>query len=322
MPDALTHCLFAKEVIEILPNSLKSIAKENLDYYLLGSSGPDACYYYGQIPWLHRPEKKAILALGNALHEDRINDFFGYVISAFNTFDESLKAYLLGYMTHYILDRTCHPFVFYRSGFSHEQQKQKIYMAYHKRYEVLMDNQLALMYLNKSIYDVGIFDFLKVQKLDTVAQFYQQTAHQLFDIQVAKKDIKHAFHDLSSAFKLTRDQHHYKYQLLKKMDPQNKSMLINSLYVPTRDAHFDVLNLKKDTWYHPCTNEAHQESMIELMAQAKSLASEWFLVLQDDVHNQTKTLLTIVQDRQFDTGLPKEESKMIYHQCLFEYENN
>lgn len=322
MPDALTHCLFAKEVIETLPVTLQTLVNENMKYYLLGSSGPDACYYYGQIPLYYRPNKKSLARLGNALHEERINDYFTLVIEQFDVSTDDLKAYMLGYMTHYMLDRTCHPFVFYRSGFSNDENDAKKYMAYHKRYEVLMDRALALDKLNCDLYDRRLYDFLDVEDLSHVAAFYQTIAHQLFNIQVTKREVRDAFKDLSKAFNLAFDPHHYKYIGLSKIDKTGHSMLINTLYYPPRDDHYDVLNLSHETWLNPCTKAQSQDSMLDLIEQAKELSIEWFQVFEKDVQQKTLHLLDIVQNKQFDTGLIKEESKMLEHQCVFEYENS
>ncbi len=73
----------------------------------MGLHGPDLLFYY------HAAKSNPVSALGNAMHEEPGRVFFerarGVVHEAKDR--DAALAYALGFVCHFALDSTCHPYV-------------------------------------------------------------------------------------------------------------------------------------------------------------------------------------------------------------------
>lgn len=140
MPAALTHFCFALEVEPHLT-----------DAFRLGNQGPDPFFFYGMIPWKKRAEAKEIQDLAETLHKTDFSLCYAKMwvkASEEENADKRklLQDYVRGLLAHYCLDRTCHPYVFYRSGFDEEGKLAGHYSFAHKVFEALLDLSVAKKY--------------------------------------------------------------------------------------------------------------------------------------------------------------------------------
>ena len=122
MPTTYTHFAFGKKVFELLDKDLRYELRPHMDYYNVGVHGPDILFYY------HAFRKNAVNRCGSRVHHEKAEVFFRHAFSIYmeqTDQDRSLaKAYLAGFMTHYILDSSCHPYINKRireTGISHTE---------------------------------------------------------------------------------------------------------------------------------------------------------------------------------------------------------
>ena len=134
MPAFYTHYHFAKEVFQKLsPNLKKNI---NYEYYLLFAQSFDFLYYnYGK--------NKYLSTLAHQAHAKNTQAFFINAIEEINNFKQE-KPFILGFiygtLTHYILDSTFHPYIFYKTGVYKKGKKETyIYNGEHRRLEAQLD---------------------------------------------------------------------------------------------------------------------------------------------------------------------------------------
>jgi hypothetical protein len=108
MPAVYAHYLFGKKVFRALPKEEKQLIRKERDAYLLGLHGPDLLFYYYPIC------KNRINQQGVRLHKELAADFFDRGHTLYDQKkDETLRAYLYGFLCHFILDSECHPYVQY-----------------------------------------------------------------------------------------------------------------------------------------------------------------------------------------------------------------
>lgn len=112
MPAIITHHLFGEKSATLLPEGMVS-TEEELLAFLLGNQGPDPFFFRV----LGTPSVvKNAQALGHKMHDEQI-------YKAFETLRESVshlprrdaevgRAFALGMLSHYALDRAAHPFVY------------------------------------------------------------------------------------------------------------------------------------------------------------------------------------------------------------------
>ena len=138
MPNIITHYTFALE-------KALDPSKEHLDATYLGAQGPDPWFYYGTVSKLARPYAKDVNSIGGVTqHMEMTEPYWAFIVYALNSKDkELLLAYIDGLFMHYSLDRTCHPFVFYNTGFtdrSEDSLKDQHHYNYgHMCFENILD---------------------------------------------------------------------------------------------------------------------------------------------------------------------------------------
>ena len=107
MPSTYAHRRFGANVLEHLPDELRAQLEQNRELYDIGLHGPDLLFYY------HAAKSNPVGALGNAMHEKPGRVFFDRarrVVHCEADRDAAL-AYALGFVCHFALDSTCHPYV-------------------------------------------------------------------------------------------------------------------------------------------------------------------------------------------------------------------
>ena len=118
MPSTYAHRRFGADVLQQLPAALQDQIGKNRALFDVGLHGPDLLFYY------HAAKSNPVSALGNAMHEQPGRVFFerarGVVRQAKDR--DAALAYALGFVCHFALDSTCHPYVeayTHQSGVSH-----------------------------------------------------------------------------------------------------------------------------------------------------------------------------------------------------------
>jgi len=113
MPSFVMHHYFAARVCELAPPELARICTAAPVAYSWGSQGPD--------PFFFIPLSGASAQLGGRMHRGHIAEVFRAMVQAAHGSAVAL-AYLLGFCTHYALDRTVHPYI--------ETQTQRLMKEY------------------------------------------------------------------------------------------------------------------------------------------------------------------------------------------------
>ncbi len=106
MPATYAHYVFGKKVYRRLSKAEKEIICEAKDAFLLGLHGPDLLFYYYPLG------KNRVNQQGYRMHKKIAADFFEKGKILYRKEQSSpLRAYLYGFLCHYILDSECHPYV-------------------------------------------------------------------------------------------------------------------------------------------------------------------------------------------------------------------
>ena len=107
MPSTYAHRRFGADVLQQLPAALQDQIGKNRALFDVGLHGPDLLFYY------HAAKSNPVSALGNAMHEQPGRVFFTRARGVVNTArnKNAALAYALGFVCHFALDSTCHPYV-------------------------------------------------------------------------------------------------------------------------------------------------------------------------------------------------------------------
>lgn len=133
MPTTYTHYYFARECRKCLPADTARLVERERPIFDIGAQGPDIFFYYKPLI------KNTITARGLHIHFHPAADFFVNCNKVLQTFDvpfvpekgktagakkektyilgsnkpkqEAMFAYILGFLSHFVLDATCHSYV-------------------------------------------------------------------------------------------------------------------------------------------------------------------------------------------------------------------
>ena len=110
MPAIITHDFFGRDVYDRLFQFIGG-SKDEADAFLLGNQGPDPLFYAVVSPRL-LPWRK----LGSIMHDQKPDELLAAFREGVDRLPEGQRAvgraYVLGFLCHYLLDSTAHPFIF------------------------------------------------------------------------------------------------------------------------------------------------------------------------------------------------------------------
>jgi len=127
MPSGYLHALIAQRAC-----ALSGVTPVDHAAFHLGALGPDVFFFRGMFPLRlsSRPDK-----LGNRLHTLNTGKFLCTLVEKALKGDSAQKAFALGYLTHYALDSTVHPYVYSRSYKPDGAYSSSLHMKLERRWD-------------------------------------------------------------------------------------------------------------------------------------------------------------------------------------------
>lgn len=122
MPDFWTHIIAGQEMIEKSDDKeLSKLIDKNQKIFNFGCQGPDFFFYSDFWPWIR--EKKGT-ELGDRLHHEKTGELILESVCYLKKIKEEsldreykkLLTYFFGFISHYVLDFSTHPFIFQKAG--------------------------------------------------------------------------------------------------------------------------------------------------------------------------------------------------------------
>lgn len=298
MPSTITHAYFANDVYDRLDEQTKvRVDKEALKTF---SQGPDVLFFYNI---LNLKCGKNVRDFGKYIQKHNTQKFFINLITYIkdNKLQSNIEvmSFLYGFIMHYTLDMTIHPFVFYKTGLYDKKNKKTYkYNGLHTDMETFID--CYLIHNNEHIkprkFKIHKFCF-NVRKFpkelnDTIDYVFKETFNKENMGNIYYKSIK----QMKSFIRYFRyDPIGIKRRIYKLSDN-----ILPDYFMKKESISYDMdhkrkihyLNLEKNKWNHPKDeNEIYNYSFIELYSIALHKAV--------DIINEVNTVL-LGQERSGD----------------------
>lgn len=267
MPAAITHYLQVERVI----NGLKKLHPNfeyNRDAVLCGAQGPDFILCHRALPG---QKGDSIKKYGAYLQDENINNLQRMIFNTIknDTSKNLINSYIIGFLSHSILDRLAYPFI----SFSAESLN-KIYK----------DKSLKICRNNvKSTIDVIILRYEKQQlptelrlktlvpqneKVFTFMQtFFTNLINDNYNANVKNEDILEAITDFRKFLGLMTDRTGKKKDFFKKIEKWTGKDEYMSSFIRdmTEDDSYDYSNLSHKIWNWPLDSEINRtESFFDI----------------------------------------------------------
>jgi hypothetical protein len=272
MPSQIAHFIFAQDLVSALsPSDQNRIQPE---YLFLGAQGPDIFYhnlrtkpsgvFYGGL--MHRRDwgrmTLALLKGGPELHTD-----------------PRWYSYLLGWISHGLLDRAWHPYIIYRSGWHQPSLPEtRVWRFYHPFLERLCDVLLFQEKTGRNLWEepfqprmpayAQVEGLLMSAFAGALAEVYNKDD----DPQLLRTRLENTFSDALGFFDHFNPQgwEPYGWQGI----TEKGLRLVHPRIIPA----VDFLNKTHAPWIHPGTLVEQNSSLLDLYEEAKK---EGMRILQD-----------------------------------------
>ena len=273
MPALITHRLFGEESMNLLPAGIVSTEDERLAF-LLGNQGPDPYFFR-----MRTPETRSCTEFGRRMHRCRMTRQFATLregVGRLVPADAGVgRAYVLGLLSHYVLDRTAHPFVYAQQW--GVQAADPSLEAAASQVHAIIESDLDVLMLQRKRDGATVEDCPPVAELVTnerinkvAGALMSFTARSVYDLKVSANQFAGAVGDMQLAYRLIEPAGSPAANLIGRLEGLVSGYsLLGSLahrvsHVPPAAAG----NLADKPWEDPFTGAASSESFPEVFDRA------------------------------------------------------
>jgi len=268
MPASLTHYYFAKNVLERLPKQDRFCH----DTYFWGAQGPDFlfCHHYQRFIGLGRGEE-GLKIYGNQMHSTKPS----LTLSAMRDFlqkhpDPTYRLYVHGFLCHYALDSTAHPYVNALAEILASERPKETTGTMHGEIESALDAIILRRETGMLPSEVNLKHLFPknegVQRC--IAKLYRYVLWEVYHADIPETELLQATKDAHFVFTVITDRTGLKHRLFNLLE-QGRPHVITSHIVPlTESEGVDYANIQQEPW-GPAGNT---ETFFELYEQAMGLA--------------------------------------------------
>ncbi|OON90729.1 MAG: hypothetical protein ATN34_04315 [Epulopiscium sp. Nele67-Bin002] len=323
MPEIMTHYFFGLDSLNaIKPLSVYKVIKNYRSLYYMGLCGPDPMYYHRLL------NKENYNYVATIMHNQNTAKFIGALFEYYNMLDpkcedaQAVIAYISGFICHFVLDTTAHPYVFYIGGKYDKSLAHTVkYKGLHQHIELSIDSLLLQKHYGIIPKNFKVHKhILKVDSIpQTILNMYKFALFKTYQIEHGDIIIGESFTDYKIYYRMTHDSFGIKRQIgvsLKPILPQGLHQFTGTFsYYDCVKYGVDYLNEKKAVWLHPVNGIVNTYSFEDLLKNALKKSS-LLLRFVDNYLNDYITLeelLSHIPNLSYSTGLPlDEQQEMIY----------
>ncbi|WP_173917033.1 zinc dependent phospholipase C family protein [Halobacillus sp. Marseille-Q1614] len=289
MPNIWTHILFAEDLCKKLDRY--DVLNTSSRYLYLGAQGPDPLFYYNF--WPNLPDR-GVPQLGTKMHTENCGAFLLQLIAAGKSLKNQGQAYILGFVTHHILDRNTHPYVHYKSGYEGHN---------HQKLEVAIDTLMLEKHRHIEPWSEPVHTKIRLMKQERklVSAWLSPLITKHYDVEKLPNNyLAKSFRDITIAQSIFYDPYGWKKRTIGAyISPYSHQPIIDPV---------DYLNEKKSEWRHSATNEPQFASFQELyngaLKEAAPLVEEILSYWSSPSDNEWEKIKCLVKNDSYDTGKP------------------
>lgn len=298
MPSLLTHQFFATRFIEAFKHEFPFL----LDHYsvvTLGAQGPDPLFFYGHAPFSKRSNTEKINHLGNFLHAEP-----KYLLDLMSLVNHDLTkvelSYLLGALTHYVLDRTVHPYVFYQTGFDQKGELVPPFQGAHAKFEVTFDVAVKQHYaLDEKLYHPAVTLGISDDVFPVLDALYVKAYPTLIEKGMFAEAIK----DMQATYSFLYHASFFKKAFVALVTGK-QSLPYNLIHpkVIKKDLAVSLLNLNHTSYQHPVTGKKathHVDEFIDIALEDMRVLVP-LIFSSDPMATKTSRLIDFINSIDYD----------------------
>ncbi len=198
MPAFVTHVLFGERVAKALPPEIRLLVEAHPAEFYWGLQGPDLLFFRDAVLG-----KSPLPAIGGVMHQEKTPELFTAIakyVRRRRTLckgdDESLTSYFMGFLCHYVLDSTTHPYIYYVQERRKSYISKKAWGGIHNHIESQIDTALYQLIKDEPVAKFRIpKEYKKTMQERSIGRLYRQILHHVYGIDVKSEDVAKSFDD-------------------------------------------------------------------------------------------------------------------------------
>ena len=309
MADIYSHTKLAKRVINEIDYDF------NKELVFMGAQGPDPLCYI-----VLGKDSKDYSYFCSRTHDTNTQMLLINMVHYVKQhLTKETYSYLIGFLTHYALDVSIHPYIYYNVGeYKKNKPETDIYKGLHLQFERSVDCVIIEEDTKKKAHKLKLHktQFLTGHMPQEVADIMGYTLKQTYgkdngafmfkrSVKTMYKNVKHMLYDpfgIKKQFYKIAD-------LFLKQD-----LFIKDVSMFNHIKNYDYLNLEHKTWHHPVTNEAFTKSVYDLVEEGYTFAKD----ITSKVHryifdNAKMDLETVFTNLSFNSGVDCNHHNAMQH---------
>ncbi len=316
MPATITHAYFSKDIYDILPSEIKN--KLNLRRVKMFGQSVDCLMFYNLFSIF--PGKK-IRKFDNYFHTHNSRDFFlnliNYIKENNLVNDKDVCSFLVGFICHYTLDSTIHPYVIYKTGkFDKNKPSTYKYNNIHAFMETFIDNDMVRRRDKSNPYNfpIGKFCFYLDKFSPKLNKVIDVTFDKTFKIENFSKIYYKSLKQMRNALVVFRkDKYGIKKNIYKFVDTFTSKRTYRfeaiSYHYSLEDKH-NFLNSIHKEWRNPAIYDmTSTESFIDLYLKALKQAKVLVCASFDYINGKDMDLNSLFTNKSYISGLDCDSNK-------------
>ena len=315
MPATVTHAYLIKDLYEILPDYISS--KIDLDRTKMFAQSTDSFLFYNL---LSLKSGKNLRRFQRYFHTHKTNEFFINLLEYVkknNINDTDTYSFIVGFISHYVLDSTVHPYVVYKTGwFDKKDKKTYKYNGIHYFMETFLDNDLIKRREKTNPYKFKLHKYCFSTKKfsNELNDTIDYTFYTTFNVKNMSKKYYKSLKQMKTFLKLfRRDKHGIKkffYKLIDTFTPRSVFRFETLSYHYTLEDKHNYLNNNHSTWNNPCDFDmTSNESFVDLYLKSLEETRDIVIKVFDYLHEENIDLNQLFKNKSYVTGIDLDKEK-------------
>lgn len=273
MPALITHRLFGEESVSRLPEGIVSTDEERAAF-LLANQGPDPFFFR-----FRTLNSSTCMEFGRVLHRSRMSEAFSALrdgVTHLQKHDAGIgRAWVLGLLSHYVLDRNAHPFVYAQQWGIQEADPTLTDVGSQVHAVIETDLDLLMLQLKRDGGTVADYppasEIVTTDRINKVAGALTSfVANRVYGMKIGANEYGGAVADMQLVYRLIEPAGSSRSEAVAKLEELSKKYsLFQALAHPvTAEPPAAAGNLSCRDWKNPFTDEVRSESFPALFERA------------------------------------------------------
>ena len=319
MPGFITHYISGQAALKTVNPEAQKVILSYQQFYNIGTQGPDIFFYY--IPGLL---KRHLRDIGIQMHKHHFGDFIASMIDIMlieqlpEYTRNLLFAYISGFLTHYALDATAHPYVYSKTGIRQKGDKAKAikYSVNHRKFETAIDVLMLDLMSSKKPSDYKLWELIRVDHdpAQLVARAMSASIRETYDRNVSPKDVYKAMTYMVSVTRVLQSRKGRRKRFMELIENLvlGENVVSSIVHMQNVTDGVDYMNVGHSPWHIPGMEEK-SESFVELYNVA---IQESFLMIDTlwrclNGEVPREKLALVLGDRSLSTGFAPDASVIV-----------